>query len=140
MKKCPNCGGENNEFNSFCEWCGGKIPETMEIKSEYSDGVDDNFGSNGNINSRMNTNYSPSYDSMRRTTNYNTAESDNAGILSLVFGILSLFCCAVVFGPLAIVKGNESNSTLGKVGKVLGIVGLGLWALLLVARVLRRLA
>jgi len=29
--------GENNDFNSFCEWCGGKLPESAEVKSEYVD-------------------------------------------------------------------------------------------------------
>ncbi|GAE87294.1 hypothetical protein [Acetivibrio straminisolvens] len=49
--------------------------------------------------------------------------------MALIFGILSIFCCAIIFGPLAIVKGNESNSSVGKAGKILGIIGLCLWAL-----------
>jgi len=51
MKKCPSY-----DFNSFCEWCGGKLPESAEVKSEYVDGSNDSFNPNPNINSGMNTN------------------------------------------------------------------------------------
>jgi len=83
--------GENNDFNSFCEWCGGKLPESAEVKSEYVDGSNDSFNPNPNINSGMNTNYSSNYNSNTGRSNYYSAESDNAGIQALVFGILSIF-------------------------------------------------
>ncbi|UWV47111.1 DUF4190 domain-containing protein [Acetivibrio thermocellus] len=138
MKKCPSCGGENNDFNSFCEWCGGKLPESAEVKSEYVDGSNDSFNPNPNINSGMNTNYSSNYNSNTGRSNYYSAESDNAGIQALVFGILSIFCCSIIFGPLAIVKSNESDSTMAKAGRILGIIGLVLWVLGIILRVILR--
>jgi Ca2+/Na+ antiporter len=56
-------------------------------------------------------------------------QQNNAGTLALVFGILSIVCCAIIFGPLAIIKGNEAKDSNGKIGKILGIVGLVLWAI-----------
>jgi hypothetical protein len=59
---------------------------------------------------------------------------------ALVFGILSLVCCGVIFGPLAISKGNAAieitnndpsyqGKDMAQVGKILGIVGLVLFGL-----------
>lgn len=133
MKKCPNCGGSNNDLNSFCEWCGSKIPEGTESKSDYFEDSNDSFGSNANtrmnMNHGMNKNYGSNYSSNSSRNNYYSAENDDSGVMALIFGILSIFCCAIIFGPLAIVKGNESNSSVGKAGKILGIIGLCLWAL-----------
>ncbi|NLD47963.1 MAG: DUF4190 domain-containing protein [Clostridiaceae bacterium] len=75
--------------------------------------------------------------------NHNSSETyrtnDKTGTYSLVFGILSLFCCAVVFGPLAIIKGNEAGDSKGNVGKILGIIGLVLWGLMFIGRFLLKI-
>lgn len=66
---------------------------------------------------------------------------------ALVFGIISLICCGVVFGPLAISKGNAAiaiidndpsyqGKDMAQVGKILGIVGLVLFGLQFVLGVL----
>jgi hypothetical protein len=66
-------------------------------------------------------------------------------VSSLVFGILGLLVCGVVFGPLAIAKGNEAKraiaenrtltgSGLATAGVVLGVVDIVTWVLLLVVR------
>lgn len=61
--------------------------------------------------------------------------ADNSkGTISLVTGILSLFCCGVVFGIVAIVTGlmgrsaakagTANNGGTATVGIVLGVIGL----------------
>jgi hypothetical protein len=59
----------------------------------------------------------------------------------LIFGILSLVCCAIIFGPLAIIQGNQGLQAIREgrgdasqegtynIGKILGIVGLVLWVI-----------
>ena len=61
------------------------------------------------------------------------------GVMILVFGILSLICCPIIFGVLAIFMGqadlkemdagrmDASGRGLTKTGVILGIVGLILW-------------
>jgi hypothetical protein len=60
---------------------------------------------------------------------------------SIVFGVLGLVCCGLIFGPLAINYANqaqaaiildESGATHGtgyKIGRGLGYVAIGLWVL-----------
>jgi len=66
---------------------------------------------------------------------------------ALVFGILSMLCCAIIFGPLAIVKANSairdirydrgfSGEGMATAGKVLGIVGICLWGLGILIKIL----
>ncbi|MBC7974005.1 MAG: DUF4190 domain-containing protein, partial [Myxococcales bacterium] len=64
---------------------------------------------------------------------------------ALVYGIIGLFFCGVIFGPVAISKSNEakramsSDPTLGgeglaTAGMVLGVLDLIFWGILLVMR------
>ena len=74
------------------------------------------------------------------------------GNKSLIFGILGLLCCGLIFGPLAINYANqaeaaiildESGATFSstyKVGRGLGYAALVLWALGFVARIVGMLA
>jgi sulfite exporter TauE/SafE len=71
---------------------------------------------------------------------------------SLLFGLLGLFCCGLIFGPIAINYANQaeaaiilddSGATYGstyKVGRVLGYAAIGLWALGFVVRVVGMLS
>lgn len=65
---------------------------------------------------------------------------------SLVFGILGLFFCGIIFGPLAISKANEAKRAMNEnpiytgaglatAGSVLGIIDLVLWAIFLLVRI-----
>ncbi|HEX9060305.1 MAG TPA: DUF4190 domain-containing protein [Clostridia bacterium] len=67
---------------------------------------------------------------------------------ALIFGIISIFCCAVVFGPMAIVKGSDAirdiennpgyeGLGMAKAGRILGIIGLVLWVLIIIGRASR---
>lgn len=67
-------------------------------------------------------------------------------VKSLVFGIIGLFICGIIFGPLAISKANEAKTamktdpTLGgeglaTAGMVLGVLAIIGWAIVLLIRV-----
>lgn len=58
--------------------------------------------------------------------------NSNEGVGALVCGILGLFMCGVILGPIAIYLGSQSESGLAKAGKVLGIIALVGWALYLI--------
>jgi hypothetical protein len=66
-------------------------------------------------------------------------------VASLVMGIVGLFLCGIILGPLAISKANsakslmQSDPTLGgeglaTAGKVLGIIAIVGWAIAMVIR------
>ena len=98
MKKCPSCNSYNDELNAICEYCGERFPDFLNENSfdennrrNNNQGYYNDFGQN-TYNNRE------SFD----MSNYRTTEEDKAGVEALVFGILSFFCCPLVFGPLAI--------------------------------------
>jgi hypothetical protein len=63
------------------------------------------------------------------------------GVMILIFGILSLLCCPLVFGLMAIIMGNgdikemdagrmdSDGRGLTKAGIIIGIIGIVLWAI-----------
>lgn len=65
---------------------------------------------------------------------------------SLLFGLLGLFCCGPLFGPLAIHYANQAEAAvildesgapsrnIYKAGRVLGYLGIVLWVLSLIFR------
>jgi len=65
---------------------------------------------------------------------------------ALVYGILSLFVCGIIFGILAISKANSAKKYIDRdpryggegmamAGKVIGIIGLVLWGIVVLLRV-----
>ncbi|MDP4090661.1 MAG: DUF4190 domain-containing protein, partial [Bacillota bacterium] len=89
-----------------------------------------NSGNQGNYNNPGSGNYN-------NPNGYNNGQyypANNSGTFSLVFGILSIVCSltfvlaigGLVFGPLAIVKGNQSRNGNGTAGKIMGIIGVSL--------------
>ena len=68
----------------------------------------------------------------------NTASDDGKGfaIASLVLGIVSIFCFAIITGTLAIVFSRMAKSKgyqggMATAGMVLGIIGVVAWAIML---------
>ena len=71
---------------------------------------------------------------------------------SVIFGVLGLLCCGLIFGPLAISYANRaeaqiilddsgaSHGSTYKVGRALGYASLVLWALGFVLRIVKMLA
>lgn len=74
-------------------------------------------------------------------------ESNKKALWSMITGIISLFCCGVVLGPVAIVLSNQAKAEIAstggmqpgagqaKAGLILGIIGIVGWVLVIVARV-----
>jgi hypothetical protein len=67
-------------------------------------------------------------------------------VAALVYGILSIFICGLIFGIVAITKAGEAHKAIAKdptlggaglatAGKVIGIIGIVAWALLFLFRV-----
>lgn len=57
----------------------------------------------------------------------------NTGTRILIFGVLGLFCCPIVFSTLALIQANQALSSgtledsergMVNAGKILGIIGL----------------
>jgi hypothetical protein len=150
MKKCPNCGQDNNDFSQVCEVCHTPLPNIPSYTENSYGNSGNNNSSNNYINNNMNNNqnqnqnnYNPSGsynpNGGYNTNNYNQGNyppQNNAGTYALVFGILSIVCCAIIFGPLAIIKGNEAKDSNGNIGKILGIVGLVLWLLAIIFNII----
>jgi hypothetical protein len=78
-----------------------------------------------------------------RTATGGTAPGATA---ALVFGLVGLFICGVIFGPIALMKSSEARQAIANdpsldgggmatAGLVLGIIDLVLWAIIMVARV-----
>ena len=149
MKKCPNCGQDNNDFNQVCEVCHTPLPNTPNYtENNYNPSVNNNPNNNYNMNNNYNQNQNQNnYNSNGNynpnggynPNNYNGGnyqQQNNAGTYALVFGILSLVCCGIIFGPLAIIKGNEAKDSNGNIGKILGIIGLVLFVIAIIINII----
>jgi sulfite exporter TauE/SafE len=74
------------------------------------------------------------------------------GNKSVIFGILGLLCCGLIFGPLAINYANQAEAAIildesgathsgtYKVGRALGYAAIGLWVLGVVVRIIGALS
>lgn len=140
MKTCPNCYTLNSESNQFCSKCGESIASinakpTPTSSNSIMDRLTqclqcgwENNDSSLDVCEKCGASIlvsrSPTVEP------YSYPQDGKEGVLALVFGILSLFCCAPIFGPLALIQANLShNDSLGKVGKILGIIGISLFGL-----------
>jgi hypothetical protein len=82
------------------------------------------------------------------TREYYAQQVGKKATQSLVFGILSLVCCGIIFGILGLNAANEALTNievyevaydkkgLATAGKVLSIIGLVLWGISIVIRIL----
>lgn len=64
----------------------------------------------------------------------------------MITGIISLFCCGVILGPVAIVLSSQAKSEIAatggaqpgagqaKAGLIMGIIGIVGWVLFIIAR------
>lgn len=121
MKACPYCGKMIKKVDTKCHFCGEDLGGSVRPQSGYtSRGPQSGYASKGTC---------------------------SEATYALVFGILSLVCCGVIFGPLAISKGNAAieitnndpsyqGKDMAQVGKILGIVGLVLFGLQLIVGIL----
>ena len=73
-------------------------------------------------------------------------EGNKPALWSMITGIISLFCCGVILGPVAIVLSSQAKSEIAatggaqpgagqaKAGLIMGIIGIVGWVLFIIAR------
>lgn len=86
------------------------------------------------------------------TRDHYAQEISKKATQSLIFGILSLFCCGIIFGILGYNAGNEAINNIeiydvahdkrgiAQAGKIISIIGLVLWGLSIIVRILLAIA
>lgn len=122
---CNKCGKENRDDAKFCWSCGAALnsePFGRNTYGNYNGGYYN--GQNPYGNDPFNNPYNPYANNMPPAAN----PGRGFAIASLVLGILSIFICAIIAGPLGIIfgavaKGKGSTSPMATAGIVCGIVG-----------------
>ena len=133
---CPNCGAAVDHDTQFCQNCGASITDSGAAPSKpaqpaYSEPPpQESFGT------------TPAYE-QPATTTYAPKKSDDSGMISLIFGVLS--CVGIlpcIGGIVAIITGHSAkskgDSQYANIGLILGylsiaiyvigaIIGLALW-------------
>ena len=128
MNYCPACGSNLEPGSNFCTNCGFELTEFTPsgVKSTNSPPVQ-YIPSQSQVQ--------PRYTSKPQMQQGYYPPSNTNGTIALIFGILG-FCVMPVIGNIiaiifgAIAKSREPDSSTGKAGLVLGIVGIIFWILL----------
>lgn len=127
---CKNCGTYNDDAAKFCASCGADLSLQNADDQAYTP-----------------ANQAPICDTPAQEPNYNyavsgqnqTAEPEagkGLAIASMVCGIVSLLCFALITGTLGIVfgaiaKSKGCKSGMATAGIICGIIGVGLWLIML---------
>lgn len=106
---CSNCGEKVESSWNACPKCGTRL-DGDEISQPMQKPMQQAY-----------QRPSPQY--------YQARHGTNNGTLALIFGIIGICCCGIIFGPLAIYYGNrgtreDSDKTMAQIGLVLGVIGL----------------
>lgn len=126
---CKNCGSEYNEGTSICERCGADLTSSAQPQWQQPQYQQPQY-------------QQPQYQQppYRQPQYQQTQPIPGRGlaVASMVLGILSFFCAAIITGLLAIVFGGASKakgckSGMATAGIVCGIIGMSLWILMMVA-------
>ncbi|MBD3255741.1 MAG: zinc-ribbon domain-containing protein [Candidatus Lokiarchaeota archaeon] len=118
-KFCSNCGEKVDPSWNVCPSCGETLKDEEEV--EYRPRPTPQPTPQG-IQQPVPRPVPQPY-----TQSYRKSTGNTNGMLSIIFGIIGLCCCAIVLGPLAIYFGNkgtktDDNPSLGQIGMVLGII------------------
>ncbi len=117
---CPNCGQNNLDEAQFCTACGTALNQEPAAQQP--------------------TYQQPAY----QQPAYNAAApakpkqpANGLAVASLVLGLVSFFCFAVITGGLAIIFGavakNKGNTGgMATAGIACGVVGVALWLVMLI--------
>ncbi len=116
---CPSCGQNCSDDVKFCPSCGSVLPQNEPV---YNQPPVSPYGSQP-------------YNTTPPTKN---DPAKGLAIASMICGIVSFLCFAIVCGTLGIVfgaiaKNKGSKSGMATAGIVCGAIGLGLWLITLIA-------
>ena len=138
FKRCPNCGGKNDEKNVFCEYCGCKInpSDDLSVTGIPSDSIGPRpkapFGTPSLVCSIIGL----ALIMLDLTIAQFDEESFDFLMGMLFYGGIGLCILGLVLGSIGLkkVKGSfDKYSDAAKliVGVVLGVVGIVSWSLLM---------
>lgn len=138
FKKCPNCGGKNDEGNVFCDYCGCRIElsDAIPITEKPSDAIDPRpkapFGTPSLVCSIIGL----ALIMLDMTIAQFDEESFELLMGMLFYAGIGLSILGLVLGAIGLkkVKGSfDAYSDAAKliVGMVLGIVGIVSWSMLM---------
>ncbi len=121
---CNKCGTQNKEGDRFCINCGNDLQVQQSAPVVDAEPI---------IDQAPNTPYQQYNQPIYNQPVYNQPESGKGfAVASLVLGIVSFLCCAVIAGPLSIIfgfvaKSKGSRSGMATAGIICGIIALVLW-------------
>lgn len=128
MNYCPMCGSNLDPDCNFCPNCGFQMTEfTLSSDKNTTPASVQKIPSQSQVQ--------PRYRPQPQMQQQYYPPSNTNGTVALIFGILGFFLIpiigsiiAIIFGAIA--RSREPQSSTGKAGLVLGIVGIIFWILL----------
>lgn len=150
MKRCPQCGMENDDSDAFCRNCGTRLPEEQHdgpVGSLPHGPVSVGEETTQPEQPVDNTAESPTPEPTQQAPLQPTvpppppytgagqayqstvpAQQSQLGLWSLIAGIAAFFICGFILGPIAIVlavqarKEPSANQRMARAGLILGIL------------------
>jgi len=121
MNFCPECGSQLDPDSKFCPSCGHELSEFENASIS--------------ITNPPPTPYIPPQSQVQPRY---YPQSDTYGIVALIFGILGLCVLPIIGAIIAIAFGamsrsRDPNSSIGKAGMVLGVLGILCWVIYFIA-------
>lgn len=114
--KCPNCGTELNNNETFCTNCGKRVDGAIDTPT----GVE-----SSNTNTE-NNNEQPAQN-VQQSAPANTAKYNSTVITGFVISIISIFIISIILGPVGAILsaiGLKQVSETNEKGKGLAIAGI----------------
>ena len=141
MNYCPECGSQLDLDSKFCPNCGHALSEfTTSSVSNNNPPPTQYIPAQSHAQPRYTSQSQaqPRYTSRSQVQPHHYKESDTNGTIALIFGILGFFILpiigsiiAIIFGAIA--RSRDRDSSTGRVGVVLGIIGILCWIIYFVA-------
>ncbi len=138
---CRNCGVENPNEAKYCTYCGAELtpPQPVNVQADIPNPniPDPNVAPNQNFGQGY---QQPPY-GYQAPIQPPKPQHSGMAIASLILGIVSLLCCAVITGPLGVIfgiidksKGNKSGCATA--GIICGAIGFVLWLILIIFNII----
>jgi hypothetical protein len=131
MNFCPECGSQLDPDSKFCPSCGHELSEFENASISITNPPPTPYiPPQSQVQPRY---YPPSQVQPRYSS-----QSDTYGIVALIFGILGLCVLPIIGAIIAIAFGamsrsRDPNSSTGKAGLVLGVLGILCWVIYFIA-------